>query len=139
MFQWIERVFVHTLSLAINGNLSQSNKCRKLICNEILQNFSSWQNLVHHTNENVTSSGDYQKIMVNGSGYATICEITVPCTLLQTNVHLYLNNIKCFTKQIFDLNEEQFIFYYNNAIFGYYKLVSTLLKKKLSKIVIYNR
>ena len=67
---------------------------------------------IHNAHENVTSSDEYHKIMIEGSGYETICEITVACQYTLTDQHPYLlegmqTNIKCFTKQILDINKHK--------------------------------
>ena len=83
--------FFSCLSLALNGDFSQSQNYRNLICQGIVQNwdiFGAFATMTHDLPSPQVSL--YWMHMIDGNGWAGACEVKMACNILGTNITIWL-------------------------------------------------
>ena len=86
--------FFHCLSLAIAGNLSNTQYYRQLICGAIENSWHDWKHLVLLHHGGTLPSTGYVEKMVNGKGYATGCEIRAAAIIFQCCITAWRNGFR---------------------------------------------
>ena len=99
--------FFSSLSLAINGDFSQTHVYRSLSCSEIYNNFYIYEDILKLSHYNNITRDIYLQTMVNGRGWATSCEISMASKITQSNINIWIQGTNLANKTVF--TKEQYI------------------------------
>ena len=87
--------FFHCLSMSFYGNFEHSDYYRHLICKHIIKKWSFYEDFATLTHDLTGNKVElYKTQMLHKQGWATNCEISAACELLNVNIHVWLKGMK---------------------------------------------